>query len=281
MSIRRSDGIIPSYKQGWATHGASQAPNLWKEVVGAWAPFLGPTGSRLLDWSGNHNDGTLTPATDWAVRKDGWVLEFDGTGNTFVEIPHNSSFDFGVNSFSVGAWVKINAATSVLVNKYDSSPIVGFNLEIDGSGQPQFVILDGLGGVDLAKWDVNIVDGNWHFVVGVKTGISRIDLFVDGQLRASDSAISQTSSITSNDPLKIGIRVDTPIGPMNGLIDSVFILKRAPSAAEIMQRYLNPYAMFEVPISPAIFGAESVVELAAMIKSLGWNPVQINPGVNR
>lgn len=61
----------PSYRTGFARCASKSAyPKLWKGLVGAWCPSLGPSGDRLLDWSGRQNHGTLgafTLSSAWSV----------------------------------------------------------------------------------------------------------------------------------------------------------------------------------------------------------------------
>ena len=70
---------IPGYGQGFARCQAEcEYPELWKGLVGSWAPYLGSTGTTLRDWSGHGNHGTLTsmdPATDWVASQYGWAID--------------------------------------------------------------------------------------------------------------------------------------------------------------------------------------------------------------
>lgn len=69
----------PSYGTGFARNKAESAfPEMWDELVAAYAAFLGPSG-RLVDWSGNHNNLILTGGT-W-IRK---FLNFDGATDSSV-----------------------------------------------------------------------------------------------------------------------------------------------------------------------------------------------------
>jgi hypothetical protein len=81
-------------------------------MVGYWSPVLtGPTGTQLLDLSGENNVGTLTnmdSATDWVLDRYGSVLDFDGT-NDYVTIPNSRSHSSG-NQITISCWVKRNAA---------------------------------------------------------------------------------------------------------------------------------------------------------------------------
>ena len=71
----------------FATHENSAYPQLWRGCVGAWCPSLGPSGSRLHDYSRRQNWGTLTnmdPATDWVVDGGGYALDFDGSNDNVL-----------------------------------------------------------------------------------------------------------------------------------------------------------------------------------------------------
>ena len=79
--------IIPTYSQGFASKASeSEAPELWRGLVGAWLPFLGPTGLTLRDQSAFKNHGTLTnmDGSNWVTSVDKWgnsiyALDFDGS----------------------------------------------------------------------------------------------------------------------------------------------------------------------------------------------------------
>ena len=70
--------------ENFATHDESIVPELWDGVIGAWAPCLGPTGSRLHDMSRRGNWGTLTNMTStsaWGVYQGQYALDFTNRGN--------------------------------------------------------------------------------------------------------------------------------------------------------------------------------------------------------
>ena len=103
----------PSW-QDFGTHDESAFPELWDGVVGAWAPCLGPTGSRLHDMSRRANWGTLTNmdnATDWVLNGGQYALDFDGS-NDYAEASPIAL----TGPFTFSFWMKSgNAAQS---NKY-------------------------------------------------------------------------------------------------------------------------------------------------------------------
>ena len=78
--------IRPSLSD-YGTYDESIVPRLWDGVIGAWCPSLGPTGSRLHDFSRFGNWGTLTnmdPPTDWVIDGGQYALDFDGV-NDYVD----------------------------------------------------------------------------------------------------------------------------------------------------------------------------------------------------
>lgn len=105
--------MVPSFKNGFARNaGESRYPHLWRGLVGAWAPCLGPTGNILPDWSGRWNRGALTnmdPATDWVVNGQQYALDFDGSNDYVI----NSGFSInGFSQASLSCWAKIATGQS-------------------------------------------------------------------------------------------------------------------------------------------------------------------------
>jgi hypothetical protein len=105
----------------FATHENSAYPQLWRGCVGAWCPSLGPSGSRLHDYSRRNNWGTLTnmdPATDWIVDGGGYALNFDNTNN--VVITDLNIKELGTKG-TLCAWAKfrtLNSGTHAVISLY-------------------------------------------------------------------------------------------------------------------------------------------------------------------
>ena len=97
--------MIPSLEH-FATHDDSEYPHLWEGVSLALAPCLGVQGSRLQDFSGRGNVGTLVnmdPAEDWLVDGGQYALDFDGV-NDRVLVPNSSAFDIP-KDITISFWV--------------------------------------------------------------------------------------------------------------------------------------------------------------------------------
>lgn len=90
----------------FGTHDESAYPELWHGVVGAWCPSLGPTGSRLHDFSRRNNWGTfvsMDPATDWVVDGGQYALDFRLNNNWVVA---DGPLQAGGPAITVSVWVR-------------------------------------------------------------------------------------------------------------------------------------------------------------------------------
>ena len=113
----------PSW-QDFGTHDESACPELWDGVIGAWAPCLGPTGSRLHDMSRRANWGTLTnmdPPTDWVVSDGQYALDFDGA-NDEVACGNIRELDQAI-WFAISVWYRAANVTQTggLLKQWDAA----------------------------------------------------------------------------------------------------------------------------------------------------------------
>jgi Concanavalin A-like lectin/glucanases superfamily len=100
----------PSFKQGSARCAAeSEFPKLWKGLVGAWSPALGPSGERLLDRSGGGRTAVNnSPYITWQASERGTVL-YSGAGvdTSCITIP---AWTTGA-TFSIAMYAKLDDAS--------------------------------------------------------------------------------------------------------------------------------------------------------------------------
>jgi len=147
--------------------------------------------------------------------------------------PANGNLDMGTDNFTIQAWVKTSASSSL--NTILSKWSAGYQLRIN-NGAFQAWINDGTthGPVYSASGFANSL---WHFVALTVIRTDSMQLYVDGVANGSAFDISAyaANSISSTANFEIG-RVNG-IYPFNGLIDDVRIYNRALSASEVAQMY--------------------------------------------
>jgi hypothetical protein len=117
-------------------------------------------------------------------------------------------------------------------------------------------------------------DDKWHHYAYRLTNSVTHELFIDGQLVATDSASRGTMTAT---PALFGIWEGNPTNgsePNAGYIDCLYTWTRALTNAEMMLLYLEPYA----PILQPKIGTISVTapteepdDGSQSVKALGWN----------
>lgn len=235
---------------GWKHNYARDAsqskyPGMWRDLIAAWVPHFGPTGSMLFDVSGWHNHGNLTGmdnGTDWVIGRNGYVLDFDGSDDR----------------------VLINAANS-LINKSKGTVIASFRMEAKAANNTVYnfrtnaannYIIMRLSGTVVARFKANNItkqvdltgitegDGKLHRVSSTwDVGQDEFKAYVDGaQVGSTETGLGVWS----------GAITEATIGDVSnanrflGQIESVFHYNRALTAQEIAFANANPYALFEL-----------------------------------
>lgn len=255
MPTGKFGGIIPSYKQGWATHGASAATYLWRGVEGAWPTFLGPTGNRLLDWEGKRNHGSLVninPATDWVVGKHGWVLNFNGS-NAYVNYGNPKNLQI-TGELTIMSWVKRDQppTNAVIFAKYGAAGQRSYMLYLGSTGEALFLISGNGSNFIQAASDTVVSTNVYTHITGVYRPSTSVKVFIKGVVGGEETTSIPSSIFNSATDVRLGNSVGYD-NPFPGWINGAVVWDRALSDAEILHLHLNPYAMFEYPISLDIF----------------------------
>ena len=218
----------------FATHENSAYPQLWRGCVGAWCPSLGPSGSRLHDYSRRNNWGTLTnmdPATDWIVSGGQYALDCDAT---------DDQIDCGPNvpsggACSVAAWVQrigatpnhntIAASKGGLQGDSESTFALYFNAFLGWS----WFVVDSSNNLTIVRSNTSTSTGVWYFACGVASA-SAITLYIDGQQRATAAGGLAKSS---NHVTKLAGLTDSATSyASNAMLDDVRVYNRALSFGE-------------------------------------------------
>lgn len=210
--------------------------------------------------SWNNNDGTLTPGDSsgsndtagemWSTAgKIGSALECDGT-NDYVSVANESFFDSYLDrddAFTFEAWVNMTDDSTdhfIIAKEENSGNYRGpYILASNTNSDTLVMVLEYNGSTYTSvRGSTDIIDDNWHHVVGVNLGndgsASDIKLYVDGKLEAMTTMQDNlgVNSVLNNVPLTIGSRASGGV-PLKGEIDDVKIYDYARSAAQIMVDY--------------------------------------------
>ena len=229
----------------YGTYDESTVPRLWDGVIGAWCPSLGPTGSRLHDFSRYDNWGTLTnmdPPTDWVVDGGQYALDFDNT-NDYVDLGSTLTIDqsstislrwFEKVTSSVGTYqsrfiLRTNGTRGLIV--FRSTNTTGYSvLSVNGKNTGDYSRFSGAPSIasSVGVWR------EWCLVNTSTVGGSGDPwrLWVDG----IEYAVSTGSVATAFGNANCRIGLDG-LGddPANCLFDDITIWRRSLTPGEVQQ----------------------------------------------
>lgn len=212
------------------------------------------------DVTGTFNGTTVGANFGYTPGKYGAAFLFDGVDDT-VTIDDGDLL-WPSASFSLEAWVRTSAtAAGFIIAKYacgDQCPanvsLAYFGIYVTQGGHPGFDFRPDSPTQDITSVvasTVNIADGNWHHVVGVRDSTAAAGkVYVDGALAATVSAAAEqfgpmTNADSNVDLVTIGSKATG--GQANsydtrftGAIDEVAIYHSALSAAQIAAIYAAP-----------------------------------------
>jgi hypothetical protein len=189
------------------------------------------------------SDGTAISVPEIVAGKTGNARQFNGKKGQYIIKKHDPLMDFGTHNFSISFWIKAGKPTNWTIilgkandwgNDEDFGWLFGNTGGLD-STDLTFVINPGDAGNNKNTKSVNaenIFDNNWHHVVGIRNN-DQIFLYVDGQLKSSESGVVQTVNVDS--PFIIGSGIGDYI--FSGIIDEVAMWDRALSGDDISYLY--------------------------------------------
>jgi len=208
----------------------------------------GMVGENVTDQSGKGHHGVCRQ--DQATLKVptivsgpsglGDALSYDGA--FYVQIPNHADFDV-LGPITMAAWIKVDLFDlewQTFFCRGDWS----WRMARNGSDppDPEEVVMH-FSGLD-GGWGVNgtgdVVDGQWHHVVGVWTGSGNFaTLYIDGSEDAISGLLTGTINTMGNDPVTIGAQIHN--GQLRrqwkGQIDEVRLYDRALTLTEVADLY--------------------------------------------
>jgi len=197
---------------------------------------LGESNTKVVDLSGNGNNGTPNGNVWNASGKYGGAFEFDATKDN-IDAGSGASLDLG-NSFTVSAWIKPDSliAYGGIVSKTVRSDINHiswiFGCNVDGS----LVAFSPTGFVWRGSSSTGITVGNWYYVSWVISG-GNVYFYVDG--KAYSSGAFGYSDFTASNVYIGSWYSGNDAYDFDGKIDEVRIWNRSLSSGEIHQMYIS------------------------------------------
>lgn len=268
----------------------SYGDSLASGLLGYWR-FEDGTGSlRAADSSGAGNNGTLTSMDSnvaWVAGKIGGAVTFDGLDD-YIDIADGPGLSFANNQqFSVSFWFRSVDLAGMMLSfrsSTDGDPVIDIALGSVGVGTTigavKALVRDDSGGGAYAIVNGPVANnGAWHHVAITRGTGGRLELFLDGTSRGSNSSSGADGSITTN--LKaigserrwVQDNYDTVDARFfTGTVDDVRIYNRVLSQTEITQLSdTEPNLQFVQPVNRS----SSIECLGADISdpSTGWDPV--------
>jgi hypothetical protein len=218
---------------------------LGANCVGYWN-FNEESGPNVYDKSVFANHGTLGGdgvGTDLPTRKIGkfrYALDFDGTDD-YLEVPDDSTLNFGQNDFTITAWIKTNMGSVGRILSKGADGNGGYLFGIDSDGTLR-VALQSSGPVTVDKNSIGTYNDNlWHHIAFIVDRTNdEFTIFADGKKDGGPYSISTIGSIDISSPLLFG-KGESHIERYDGLLDEVSIHSYKKTALEIYQDFLGNY----------------------------------------
>jgi len=214
-------------------------------------------GNPYKDFMTNNDGEPLNPPAAVSGKFNGG-MSFDGI-NDGINLPDDGSYNFSKNSsFTFEFWLKTNGKSSNMVcmgrqgtiTATDTSDLHLWVGVLKNTGEVAFYAKDAKGNEPSPDGLINggdVDDGNWHYVVAVRDGVSKKNfLYVDGSEVAVSNAYNYLNSFGTfaGDPFNIGFLSRANGNPdyfFDGEMDEVAIYTKALSATEVSNNYLKSF----------------------------------------
>jgi len=211
-----------------------------------------PSNGKLIDISGNGNDGTISGAIS---TKDG--MAFNGVDD-IISSPYNTDLDFDLSSQSITVMARMKTTDSqadIIYKRKTSSDYNGFEFGIIGNELTGY-ISDGLTNSGFLTSNTTINDGKWHSCLIVYAN-TFMKFYVDGILNNTET-YSAINDLSFDAPLQIAS--GKGLGIYKGEIQDVKIYNREFTPTEA-QAYHNSFQEVTLRNSFSDDGADGIVKL--------------------
>jgi concanavalin A-like lectin/glucanase superfamily protein/thrombospondin type 3 repeat protein len=231
---------------------ASSLPIPGSGLVAAYA-FDENGGTRVLDTSGNGNDGTVSGGALWSTGHSGQALVLDGIDG-IVLVPDSTSLHLSIG-FTFEAWISLTSPAASRWQVFLEKEPESYFFKVD-TGLNRLGLGGVLGGVCCTTLESPVAPPleEWTHVAATWDGAA-FRQFINGTQTASQPS-SGTLEVNGF-PLRIGGSTNADEF-LHGRIDDLRIYNRALTAAEILQDSSTPVAgLPSVDVTPPVRSAGS------------------------
>ena len=277
MTINAANGT-GSDNQNLTIH-VLQEPSIPSDLVSYWRFDENKSSGPFINKYNVNNGFTQSSLTPTTGQVNG-AYTFDGTDK--VNILDQPDFDFQNSSFTVEAWIKRSSSGSgdrTVVGKYGRTNDENFWwLGINGSNQPTFFVhFTGAADKQITS-SSSIAADTWVHIVGIKNGLSNIELYVNGVSKGSVSTgAGLNDDFNSYRPLNIGHWYNDKL--FYGTIDEVAVYNGVLSSGAISSQYSRGVTYhegyFDIHSSEMVFlqGPYSSGTMSTALNTGGYLPL--------
>ena len=174
------------------------------------------------------------PESTTAIARQDFYTDFDGT-NDYVSIGNDSSVQI-TGALSISSWIKTdnNSKYMFLVNKNDNTNVCYYS-EIFNNGQLFFRIVSGGTNYEVGNTaNTQIADGNWHHYCCVFEPSTALKIYIDGELKETNTTSIPATIDNDTVDLEIGRRGDNS-NYFEGQMSNASVYQTALDAQTISQ----------------------------------------------
>jgi len=239
----RDTAIYMDYGNPLITSATANPAGVWNSnYVGVW--HLADTSGNAKDSTSYNISGTVSgTVTRGATGQINGAFDCYTNGEVDWGDPADGHLDFGTGSFTVSAWLNIDAMVSAgawpqPIWKGNSGTYwTGYALEYDDANNTYyFVIDDATSQFGYTSPGATFLDDTWYYIVGVVDRTNnRLRIYKNGVEVGTGTSIVGVGSVSNTSNLAIG--ADGGWGWFDGLIDEVRIAAVARDACWIGTEY--------------------------------------------
>ena len=198
-----------------------------------------PMDGNANDISGSHNGVPSSVTFITTGGQVGGFAELNNVADTITVADDPDLTPLDADPFSFELWLRSStpAVSAQIVQKGLFSG-AGYGFILSAAGELEWAVFGSVSGFRSVKCEPPF-DGEWHHLVGTYDGLSKISMFCDGVLVASDVATTTGIDSTGDDLVFGGIVSD---------IDDSKFFRSELSAAEVLEHYVCGLYRRQLPI---------------------------------